>query len=157
MPLNRTAAKGKPAPSKGLAETLRGLLLEKIDAGKLILPAMPTTAARVIEVIDSGAHQGRAATLLEGDPVLLLEVLRLANSATSAPRGRVENVAQAIMMLGEAKLRSVLLSAVARQVFVSRSRSIRETMSALWVHSVAVAAVSRQIAVRIGLQDKEVP
>jgi putative nucleotidyltransferase with HDIG domain len=157
MALHRATDKNNAAPNKGLAEALRSMLLEKIEAGKLVLPAMPATAARVIEAIDAGAHQGKAATLLESDPVLLLEVLRLANSASAAPRGRIDNVGQAVMMLGEAKLRSVLLSAVARQVFVSRSRAIRETMTKLWTHSVAVAAVARQIAVHVGLEDREVP
>jgi hypothetical protein len=59
MPLHRAADKGKAAPNKGLADALRGMLLEKIESGKLVLPAMPATAARVVEAIDAGAHQGQ--------------------------------------------------------------------------------------------------
>src|ERR1700754_2871310 len=79
---------------------LSGLLLERVESGKLVLPSMPATAARVIEAIESGAHQDKTAALLENDPVLALEVLRLANSASFATRARIESITHAITMLG---------------------------------------------------------
>lgn len=140
-----------------LRHKLQGLLLEKIESGKLVLPALPATASRVIDALESGQHAQHAAGLLESDPVLALEVLRLANSASMAPRQRVESIAQALTMLGATRVRSLLVTASARQVFVSRSRKIREITSALWTHSVAVALAARQIAVRAAFQDKEGP
>lgn len=149
------------APSRGshggLRTRLQELLLEKIEAGKLVLPALPATAARVVECLESGRNESQIPSLLEGDPALALEVLRLANSATFAARAPITSVAHAAMMLGVARVRSVLMTAVARQVFISRNKRIRELTSALWSHSVAVASVARQIAVRAGFDDKEGP
>ena len=140
-----------------LRQKLRTMLLDKIESGKLVLPALPATASRVIESLESGQHQEKAASLLEQDPVLALEVLRLANSASVASRARIESISHALTMLGSARVRSLLVTAAARQIFVSRSRSIRELTQQLWAHSVAVASGARQIAVRAGFADKEAP
>lgn len=140
-----------------LREKLKTMLLERIESGKLVLPAMPTTAAKVIESLEAGTHQDRAAGLLEQDPVLALEVLRLANSASFAPRSRIESISHAITMLGATRLRSLLVTASARQVFISRNRTIRELTGTLWQHSIGVATVARQIAVRAAFPDKEAP
>lgn len=150
---------GKNAASNwnALRDKLKNMLLERIEAGKLVLPAMPTTAAKVMEVLESGAHQEKAASLLEQDPVLALEVLRLANSASFGTRARVESIAHAMTLLGATRLRSLLVTASARQVFVSRNRTIRDLTAALWAHSVGVATVARQIAVRAAFADKEAP
>jgi HD-like signal output (HDOD) protein len=153
-----------PAPVKqgsanwsALRAKLSAMLLDKINGGKLVLPAMPSTAARVLECLEANAHQERAAGILESDPVLALEVLRLANSASFAPRARIESISHAITMLGAARLRSLLVTASARQVFVSRNRTIRDLTSALWTHSVSVAVTARQVAVRAAFSDKEAP
>jgi putative nucleotidyltransferase with HDIG domain len=153
-----------PAPAKqsaanwaALRAKLSAMLLDKINSGKLVLPAMPQTATRVLECLDANQHQERAASLLEGDPVLALEVLRLANSASFAPRARVDSIAHAITLLGAQRLRTLLVTASARQVFVSRNRTIRDMTAALWTHSVAVAIAARQVAVRAAFPDKEAP
>src|SRR5689334_17016386 len=140
-----------------LRQKLHALLLERVESGKLVLPALPSTAARVIECLESGQHQEKAASLLEADPVLALEVLRLANSASMGARSRVESITHALTLLGSTRVRSLLVTASARQVFVSRSRAIREITSQLWAHSVAVASAARQIAVRAGFENKEAP
>jgi putative nucleotidyltransferase with HDIG domain len=118
---------------------------------------MPATASRVLECLEQNAHQEKAAGILENDPVLALEVLRLANSASFAPRSRVDSINHAITLLGAARLRSLLVTASARQVFLSRNRTIRDMTAALWTHSVAVAVTARQLAVRAAFPDKEAP
>ncbi|MEY4576331.1 MAG: hypothetical protein RL701_1034 [Pseudomonadota bacterium] len=140
-----------------LREKLKSMLIERIETGKLVLPALPATAAKVIDCLESGAHQDRAAGLLEQDPVLALEVLRLANSASFATRARVESIAQAMSLLGTTRLRTLLVTACARQLFISRNRNIRDLTQSLWAHSVGVAVVARQIAVRAAFADKEGP
>jgi HD-like signal output (HDOD) protein len=148
---------GSGANWSALRTKLSAMLMEKINSGKLVLPAMPQTAQRVLDCLEANAHQERAAGILEQDPTLALEVLRLANSASFAPRSKVESITQAITMLGAARLRSLLVTASARQMFVSRNRTIRDLTSSLWTHSVGVAATARQIAVRCAFADKEAP
>jgi putative nucleotidyltransferase with HDIG domain len=152
-----SAAKQGAGNWSALRNKLSSMLLERIESNKLVLPAMPATAARVIECLESGAHQDKAGALLEKDPVLALEVLRLANSASFAPRARIESITHAINLLGVTRLRTLLVTASARQVFVSRNRNIRDLTATLWLHSVGVATVARQIAVRAAFADKEAP
>lgn len=140
-----------------LRTKLSAMLMEKISSGKLVLPAMPQTAQRVIECLEANAHQERAAGILEQDPVLALEVLRLVNSAGFATRSKIESISHAINIMGVSRLRSLLMTASARQMFVSRNRTIRDYTNALWAHSVGVAVTARQIAVRCAFQDKESP
>ena len=147
----------KGANWAALRAKLSAMLLDKINNNKLVLPAMPSTASRVLECLEANAHQEKAASILENDPVLALEVLRLANSASFAPRSRIESISHAITMLGAQRLRSLLVTASARQVFVSRNRTIRDMTAALWTHSIAVAVTARQVAVRAAFQDKEAP
>lgn len=58
-----------------LREKLKHLLLERVESGRLVLPAMPATASKVMECLDAGIHHSPVATLLERDPALALEVL----------------------------------------------------------------------------------
>ena len=104
---------GRGSNWSALRDKLSTMLLERIESNKLVLPAMPTTAAKVIDALENGTHQDRVASLLEQDPVLALEVLRLSNSASFAPRARVESISHAITMLGATRLRSLLVTASA--------------------------------------------
>jgi putative nucleotidyltransferase with HDIG domain len=151
MAVQTTAAAGKP----NLREKLRTLLLERISSGNLALPTMPATATKVLDGLDQNAPAQRIAAAMESDPVLALEVIRLSNSATLGARKRIDNLQQAVVMLGASRVRSVLMTAVARAAFSSRNRTIRDVTTALWQHSVVVAATARQVAVRAGLEDKE--
>ncbi|MDD9942512.1 MAG: HDOD domain-containing protein [Myxococcales bacterium] len=142
----------------GLQEKLQALLVGKIEGNKLVLPAIPTTAAKTIEVLENSELDiGRVTQLLEGDPVLSLDVLRLVNSSAFAPKVPIESIARAVSMLGAKRLRTFLITSSARQIFVSRIPEVREIFSQLWTHSVGVAVASRQIAVHAGFEDKEAP
>ena len=142
----------------GLQEKLQALLVGKIEGNKLVLPAIPTTAAKTIEVLENSELDiGRVTQLLEGDPVLSLDVLRLVNSSAFAPKVPIESIARAVSMLGAKRLRTFLITSSARQILVSRIPEVREIFSQLWTHSVGVAVASRQIAVHAGFEDKEAP
>lgn len=144
--------------TSALGGKLKEILLEKIEAGKLTLPAMPTTTAKVLEYLEDNNSDNTVITrLLETDPVLSLEVLRVVNSSAMATRVRIESLAQAISLLGHSRLRDALIAASVRQLFKSRVPEVRQICDSLWVHSVAVGAVARKIAVHAGFEDREAP
>lgn len=141
-----------------LRDKLKDLLVKKIDSGKLVLPAIPATAAKTLECLEAAdLNIERVTKLLEGDPVLSLDVLRLVNSAAFSPKAPIESLQRAVGMLGVKRLRSFLITASARQVFVSRIPEVREIFSQLWAHSIGVGVVARQIAVHAGFEDKDAP
>ena len=142
----------------GLRDKLRELLVQKIEAGKLVLPSIPSSTAKALECLEAAdLNVERVTRLLEGDPVMSLEVLRLVNSSAFAPKAPIDSLNRAVTMLGAKRLRSFLITASARQVFVSRIPEVRDIFAQLWTHSVGVAVVARQIAVHAGFEDKDGP
>lgn len=149
---------GQAVNVEGLRDKLQELLLAKIESDNLVLPSIPTTAARTLECLEGGElDTDRVTRLLESDPVLSLDVLRLVNSSTFAPKVAVDSITRAVAMLGAKRLRSFLITSSARQVFVSRIPEVREILAQLWTHSIGVGVVARQIAVHAGFEDKDVP
>lgn len=141
-----------------LQSKLHELLVAKVQSGKLILPAIPATAARTLECLEAAdLNVERVTRLLEGDPVISLDVIRLVNSAAFAPKVPIDSLNRAVSMLGAKRLRSFLITASARQVFVSRIQEVRDILAQLWTHSVGVAVVARQVAVHAGFEDKDAP
>lgn len=149
---------GKSVNIAGLRDKLKELMVKKIESGKLVLPAIPVTATKTIECLEAAElNVDRVTRLLESDPVLSLDVLRLVNSSAFAPKAPIESLTRAVTMLGAKRLRSFLITASARQVFVSRIPEVRDIFGQLWVHSIGVAVVARQIAVHAGFEDKDAP
>lgn len=149
---------GQAVNVDGLRGKLEELLLAKIASGKLVLPTIPATAARVLECLEGGELDAERVTkLLEGDPVLSLDVLRLVNSSSFAPKVPVDSINRAVAMLGAKRLRAFLITSSARQVFVSRIPEVREILLQLWTHSIGVGVVARQVAVHAGFEDKDAP
>ncbi|MDH5671903.1 MAG: HDOD domain-containing protein [Myxococcales bacterium] len=142
----------------GFADKLRELMLAKIAADKLVLPPMPTTASRVMEMLDRGnPDTSRVTSVLESDPVMSLDILRIANSALYSPKVPIDSLNRAVSQIGQRNLRNVLTAAAARRIFNSRNPEVRDIFNKLWEHSVAVAIAARQIAVHAALEDKDVP
>lgn len=141
-----------------LRDKLRELLLQKVQAGKLVLPALPTTTAKVLECLEGAdLDVEKISKLLGADPVLSLDLLRLVNSSAFAPKSPIDNHTRAVSMLGSKRLRSFLMAASARQVFMSRIPEVRDTFKQLWEHSIGVAALARRIAVHAGFEDRDAP
>lgn len=141
-----------------LRDKLRDLLLKKVESGKLVLPALPTTTAKVLECLDQeDLDIDQVGKLIGSDPVLSLDLLRLVNSSAFAPKSPIDNHHRAVSMLGTKRLRAFLVASSARQVFLSRIPEVRETFNQLWQHSVGVAALARQVAVHAGFEDRDAP
>lgn len=143
---------------EGLRDKLQEVLLAKVQAGKLVLPSIPTTTSKVLEAIEAPEIDvDEVSKLLQNDPLLSLDLLRLVNSSAFSPKAPVENISRAITMVGAQRLRQFLITASAKQIFVSRIPKVREVFSQLWTHSVGVAVVARQVALHSGLEDKDAP
>ena len=99
-----------------MAETLPSFnpelrLRESVADGTLKLPVLPAVAANVLAMSQSeDSDAARLAALIQKDPALASNVLRIVN--TAAFRGAAEIVAlqQAIARLGMARIREIALS-----------------------------------------------
>lgn len=131
-------------------------MLNKIASDTLQLPTMPAMAAKCLAVVRRADFTTAEATsVIEKDPVIAAETLKVANSAAYATRQPAETVQACVVRLGASKLRTLILEVATRQVFDSRNPSIASVCAAMWEHSLAVASMSRDVAVMVGGGDPE--
>lgn len=136
-----------------LSAELEGILVKRIQADQLVLPAMPAVAVKVLELLrDPDAGMKEVATLLEKDPVMAARALRLATSAAFGG-GKKITLHEALARIGTKALKTLLVEASAQKLFVSRNPQINDQLKALWEHSVAVGILARDVLALIGQGD----
>jgi putative nucleotidyltransferase with HDIG domain len=135
---------------------LEQMVLRRLEEDKLVLPPMPSAATRVLDLLQkSDFNMNKVAELLESDPILAARVIRTVNSAAMATRNPASSIKDAVTRLGQRNLRAVLVEASVGSVFESRDRRIGEQAKGVWMHSVAVALLARDLAILIGLPEPE--
>jgi HD-like signal output (HDOD) protein len=131
--------------AQGSAE-LRLELAHRIDACELELPVLPDIAARVLALCqdkNGGAHE--LGELIQRDPALAGNVLRIANSAAYAPRDPIVSLQQAISRLGMTTMCDLSIAAAVN----GKANTIKgreEEMRVLRTHAAATGVWSREVA-----------
>jgi putative nucleotidyltransferase with HDIG domain len=112
------------------------------------LPVQPGAAMRLLWMLEdprtSAADLGR---LIESDPALSTQVIRLANTAFYGLSGKVASAWRAVTVLGLATVRALATTA-AFDLFSEKGRSVP---SEFWPHSVLTAAGASALARRVGV------
>jgi eukaryotic-like serine/threonine-protein kinase len=158
-PTMNPVVEGKPADpaaaikdtkqSKRVASKLAWIVLERLKAGRLQLPTLPTSAVRCLEQLrEANVSSAQLAETLARDPLLATQVIRRANSVLVAGSARVRSLEVAVGRLGALQLRSTLMELSTRRLFESRNPAIRQAFTELWDHSLGVASIAQQLAVR---------
>ena len=107
------------------SSALEQMALSRLAQNKLRLPALPVTARACLELLrDPSCELRQAAGALEVDPILVTEVLRLANSAAWAGRFKAVTIEQALLRLGTGRLRALLVEVSTRRVFAGSKARI---------------------------------
>jgi HD-like signal output (HDOD) protein len=125
---------------------LRERLSAALEADQLELPPLPQVAA---EVVASNAADPRNAAafaqLIQRDPALAGNIMRVANSAAYAPRAPIVSLQQAVAWLGIGEIRNIALAISVRgQLFVAPGHE--PEIQDLWRESVATACWARELA-----------
>ena len=113
--------------------------------GEYDLPSFPAVVMRVLEDIREEASAAEVARSLSADPGLSVKVLAMVNTAAYAPRRSVDNLAQAVAMLGMSNLESVVLGASVKAVL---PRPVCDGFEAdrFWLAAAKRAAAGRALA-----------
>jgi HD-like signal output (HDOD) protein len=134
------------APQGVLAEQLEKIVTRRIASDQLVLPSMPATALKCLQMLkDPDLSLKDAAVVIERDPVMTAQIIRLANSAGLATREPVQSVLHAVTRFGVQKLRTFLIESATRKLFESRDNRIAEATRGLWEHSLAVAIMAQDV------------
>jgi putative nucleotidyltransferase with HDIG domain len=137
---------GDPAPPSKLAAQLEAIIAAKIASDKLVLPSMPAVAAKCLALLRNPAFSFKEAShLVEMDPAMTVQLLRLGNSAAFVARDPAKTVLQVVTRVGVDRLRGFLVESSARKVFQSTDPRIAQANAAVWDHSIAVAVLARDV------------
>ncbi len=138
------------------AEQLELIVKARIEKDNLTLPALPVIAFKAIELTRApDISLQDVSTLIEKDPVLAAQILRMCNSAAMATREPCKSINQAVTRLGTKNLRSALLEISARKLFESRDTKVSAAVKVLWEHSRAVALLAQKVSVVSGAADPD--
>lgn len=118
------------------------------------LPSPPGVALRILALAqDPDVVMATAADTIGLDAALSARMLRIANSPLYASRRRVENLSQALTLLG---LNATLTLALGFSLTSSiRARDTRRSEEAIWRRSVIAALASRLLGERMSLRKLE--
>ena len=117
------------------------------------LPTLPTTVARMIEVIDQPSTSASTlAKIISSDQVLTAQILKLANSAYYGFPRRINTITLAIVVLGFETLKNLVLSVSVIDGFSRYQHSMPFDVHLFWEHAIATGLGSRMIAREAGYQ-----
>src|SRR3954453_9870959 len=106
------------------------------------LPAQNMVTARLLAMLDDEDTSARdLGRVIESDPALSAQVMRLANSPFNGLMKQVESASRAVMVLGFTTVRTLAVSAVC-----SLTGKGRTAPPGFWMHSVTVAAAASVVA-----------
>jgi len=111
------------------------------------LPSLPVVVQKIFASINDpkvGAKQ--LAEIIAADQTLTTKVLKLVNSSFFGLRGKVQNIHNAVTMLGFSTLRQLCLGVSICNSFKNIDTSIGFTGESFWAHSISTAILANKLA-----------
>ncbi len=139
-----------------IANTFLEILTKRISTDRLKLPAFPPMASKCLALMKEKEYdQRQLIALLQKDPILTAQLVRLASTAAYGSTEPLRSIEQAVVRLGVRNIKSAIVEACAKQVYQSTDARIAAAFNDQWRHSLAVAMLARDIAAIIGRTDAE--
>lgn len=125
------------------------LSLDQVMARADLLPALPQVVIRILnDLADERANVESLSEHIASDPAVVARLLAAANSAAVGAGQSIVSVRQAMMLLGIARVRAIVMSTAVLDRFKS---VVAFDSQRLWRHSVGVAICAHQIATHAAL------
>lgn len=113
------------------------------SSGKVDLPSMPATLARIIEITNASESTAeQLAAVVRLDQSLATKVLRLVNSAYVGRKTKVETITDAVVALGFGAVRNLAASASVIEALFPKRMFPGFNWQDMWIHSVTCAVAS---------------
>ncbi len=131
--------------------TIRRDLLEIVER----MPAFPRSVHRVIELTsDINSNPKELVEVIEHDPILIMRILKLVNSAYFGLANKITSVNHAVVYVGINTVKNLALSAATLGV-LPRTNNAGFDMNAFLLHSLSAAIVAKIIARKLKIPDRE--
>ncbi len=114
--------------------------------GEFVLPTFPAVVMKAIEKIrDPSSTATEVAEILATDPGVSVKIIKTINSAAFASRAKVNNLSQAVAMLGMSSVESLVLSISVGSILPKKTSSCFDH-NRFWRASVRRATLARGLA-----------
>ena len=131
-------------------------LFRDLVSGELNLPSLPDVAQRIQQAFaDNLVTPGTVGVIIQSDPVITAKMIMVVNSALYAGRISIDSLQQAVARLGLENTRKLVMTFVIKELFTSKSTSMKAHMQAVWKRSMHVASLCRVLAERLEVFDSE--
>ncbi|MDE1460460.1 HDOD domain-containing protein [Spartinivicinus poritis] len=125
-------------------------IAQQLEQGKKPLPHLPETVVTIRQIIANPSHhQNDIIQLLEQDPVLVDQLMKLADSPLFHQAASPVDLRGAIQRLGEYAVSNFVLTYTIKKLFPSDSKLAKRFMAIYWQRSVALSAISAIMAKHI--------
>lgn len=133
------------------SDSLLTLIEEHMKSGDVDLPVFDNTATKIYrQVRDNSINADEISELLEQDPILASEVLRMANSSFFAGLSEIRSVKEASVRLGNKRIASIVMSIGQKRLYSASKGPFRNRLLRLWNHSSVVSQGARWLALSTG-------
>jgi HD-like signal output (HDOD) protein len=127
--------------------------VEKIIKKVKQLQPIPTVVHQILGYADDGeASLGKFVRLVEHDPAVTANLLKICNSAHMGLPVKVDSLHQAISLLGQQRVVEMVLEQNLAGSLIRAQKGYRLEKGDLWKQSVAVAMIARTLADRRRLE-----
>jgi putative nucleotidyltransferase with HDIG domain len=130
-------------------------ILKKIDSIQSI-PTLPAIAMELNTMMqDSDTSVQQLKQTLEKDQAIVPKILKLVNSSFFGLQSKISNIDHAIVLLGFNPIRNAIVSVSIIEAFANKNALKNFDITEFWTHSVAVAVLSKYLAVQIDYRSPE--
>ena len=131
----------------GVEGSLFNEIMHAFNIGELKLPSLPDIAIKLKSAIgNSNIDVEDVARIIAADPAMAARLIQVVNSPAIQSAETITTLKKAIVRLGLATTRNLVVSYSVKQLFKTRTDMLKKRMHTLYQHSVEVAAISYAVA-----------
>jgi putative nucleotidyltransferase with HDIG domain len=131
-------------------DKLREKIYSKIDE----IPTLPIVIPKLLSLIESDkSNVADIADAISRDPAMTSNILKVANSAYYGFSKGISSLEKAVSLLGFNMVQSLALSIGVLRSLPAGKKSTHFSQQGLWIHSLSVATVMRELGKRFGKQE----
>ena len=132
------------------AEIVKGIY-SKIDE----IPTLSPMLQKIVSLIQSSSSDAQEVTdVISRDPALTSKILKVSNSAYYGFAKSVDTLDRAVMILGFNMISSLAMSVGIIKTLSSGKEAGRFSRERLWIHSLAVGTVMKEMGVQLGKKEE---
>ena len=119
------------------------------------LTPMPPVANRLLEIIEEpDSSINDIARIIQYDPVMTVDILKICNAAYWGLKLPAESIKDAVNMLGTDQIVELALVKSSATLLFGRQQGYGLEQGDMWRYSVSSAIIAKQVALRLGLNNK---